>query len=61
MRVVRRRGPISLLRREKNRDPRMKQAIDVRDLAQPYGLYVLLSLELPRPTKMVLPGMGGKW
>lgn len=37
-RVVRRSGPRNLLSREKKRDPVMKQAIEVKDLTQPYGL-----------------------
>lgn len=36
--VLRRRGPRRRQKREKKREPRMKQAMEVRDFAQPYGL-----------------------
>lgn len=34
-RVVRRSGPRNLLSREKKKEPRMKQTIEVKDLTQP--------------------------
>ena len=54
-RVRRRRGPKRAESLEKKKEPRTKQPMEVRDLAQPKGL-LTLGPEAPRPTKMVLPG-----
>ena len=53
--VPRRSGPEYSARREKKKQPMQKQAMEVRDLAQPYGFEVVLEVEGPRPTKIVLP------
>lgn len=57
-RVLRRSGPANRERCEKKKQPRQKQVIDVRDLAQPYGLGFGGRLKLvapPKPRNMVLP------
>ena len=55
MSVLRRRGLRRRLRREKKKEPRTKQEIEMSDLAQPYGLLVAWPVEPPRPMMMVLP------
>ena len=52
-RVLRRCGPKKRDKREKKKEPRTKQTIDISDLAQPYGLR--FCPDAPRPTKIVLP------
>ena len=56
--MPRRRGPRRRQKREKNNAPKTKQAMEVSDFAQPYGLE-MFRVEAPRPTKMVLPGLAG--
>ena len=41
--------------REKQKQPVQKQAMDVKDLAQPYGMVVLRGPDGPRPMKIVFP------
>lgn len=43
--------------REKKKQPKQKQAIEVKDLAQPNGLEVWWGVAPPSPKKMVLPVM----
>ena len=54
-RVMRRRGPRKRQTREKKREPRMKQKMEVPDRAQPKAL-LMSRPEAPMPRKMVLPG-----
>ena len=53
--VARRSGPEYRARREKKKQPMQKQAMDVKDLAQPYGFEVVSEVEGPRPRKIVFP------
>ena len=54
MRVRRLSGPKYLQKREKRSEPRIKHAMEVSDLPQPYGLLAGWP-DAPSPTKIVFP------
>jgi len=56
IRAPRRQGPREREVCAKKKHPKQKQAIEVRDFAQPKGLDVWCGVAPPRPRKMVLPG-----